>query len=119
MLPQYWFPFLQMSLNIQDLIVSPYLKVDFLSSIFSAIACGIVVVLSGSCFHLLLKKQDIYANRMRILLLIYVIVMLLSSTWKQIGSIYIVMNDISSKDINLFLYRSFQVPIIMIIWGSW
>jgi hypothetical protein len=107
-----------MSLNIGDRVVSPYLKDDFLSAVFSAIAYGIVVVLSGNCFHLLLKKRDIYPNRMRMILPIYVIVMLLSSTWKLIGSIYMVMNDLSSEDISLFLYRSFRVPIPVIIWGA-
>ena len=107
-----------MSLYIQDLIVSPYLKVDFFSTIFSAIAYGMVVVLSGNCFYLLLKKRDIYPNRMRMILPIYVIVMLLSSTWVLIGSIYMVMIDISSKDISLFLFRSFEAPITLIIWGA-
>jgi hypothetical protein len=107
-----------MSLNIGDRVVSPYLKDDFLSAVFSAIAYGIMVVLSGNCFHLLLKKRDIYPNRMRMILPIYVIVMLLSSTWKLIGSIYMVMNDLSSEDISLFLYRSFRVPIPVIIWGA-
>ena len=108
-----------MSLYTRDLvIVKPHLKVEFLSAIFSAIAYGIVVVLSGNCFHLLLKKRDIHPNRMRIILLIYVIIMLLSSTWGEIGSIYRPMNDLTSKDMNLFLYRSFGVPVIVIIWGA-
>ena len=116
--PQYCFPSWQMSLYIRDIIVQPYFKDDFLSAILSAIAYGIVVVLSGNCFHLLLKKQDIYPNRMRMILRIYVIVMLLSSTWRLIGSIYWVMIDFSSKDISLFLYRSFEVPITVIVWGA-
>ena len=114
---QYQLPSLQMSLYIRDIIVQPYLKLDFLSAIFSAIAYGIVVVLSGNCFDLLLKKRDIYPNRTRIILSIYVIVMLLSSTWRIIGSIYMVMDDFSSKDISLSLYRSSGVPINVIIWG--
>ena len=107
-----------MSLHIRDLIVYPDLKVDFLSAIFSAIAYGTVVVLSGNCFHLLLKKRDIYASRMVMILLIYVIVMLLSSTWKLIGPIYTLMNGISSKEINPFLDRLFRVPVPVIIWGA-
>jgi hypothetical protein len=109
-----------MSLYIRDLIVSRYLNDNFLSATFSAIAYGIVVVLSGNCFHLLLKKRDIYPNRMRIILLIYVIVMLLSSTWNIIGSIYTVMNHISSKSISLFfLYLpSSNVPILVTSWGA-
>ena len=107
-----------MSLYIRDRVASPYLKDDFLSAVFSAIAYGIVAVLSGNCFHLLLKKRDICPNRMQMILPIYVIVMFLSSTWKLIGSIYMVMNDLSSEDISLFLYRSFRVPIPVIIWGA-
>ena len=99
-------------------MVEPHLKAHVLSNIFSAIAYGIVVVLSGNCFHLLLKKRDIYPNRMRMIIPIYVIVMLLSSTWRLIGSIYMVMNRLSSKDVNLFLYRSSKVPIPVIIWGA-
>ena len=107
-----------MSLYIRDLIVNPFLKVKFLSAISSAIAYGIVVVLSGKCIHLLLEKRDIYPNRMRIILPIYVIVMLLCSTWKVIGSICSLLNDFTSKDMNHFLYSSFGVPIIVIIWGA-
>jgi len=108
-----------MSLYIQDgILLPPFLKEELLSAIFSAIAYGFVIVLSGNCFHLLLKKRDIYANRMRITLPIYVIVMLLSSTWKLIGTIYMVMNDLSSKDTSLFLYHSFGVPMPVIIWGA-
>ena len=109
-----------MSLYIRDLIVRPYLKDTFLSALFSAIAYGIVVVLSGNCFYLLLKKQDIYSNRKRIILPIYVIVMLLCSTWRLIGTIYSFMNilTITSKYTSLYLYRSFGVPIAVIIWGA-
>jgi len=109
-----------MSLHIRDLIVRPYLKVLFLSAIFSATAYGIVVVLSGNCFHLLLKKRDIYSNRMRIILLIYVIVMLLCSSWRLIGMIYSFMNILTSTSryTSLYLYRSFGVPIILIVWGA-
>ena len=108
-----------MPVYIRDPIVQPpYLKVKLLAAIFSAIAYGIVLVLSGNCFHLLLKKRDTYPNRMRIILPIYVIVMLLTSTWRLIGSIYVVMNHLSSGDINLFLYRAFGVPITVIVWGA-
>jgi len=107
-----------MSLYIRDLIVQPYFKDNFLSAIFSAIAYGIVVVLSGNCFHLLLKKRDIYPNRMQIILPIYVIVMLLSSTWRLFRSIYYLMNELSSKDISLRLYCSFEVALVMTTWGA-
>jgi hypothetical protein len=112
-----------MPLYIRDRIVlPPYLparfKVELLAAIFSSIAYGIVVVLSGNCFHLLLKKRDIYPNRTRIILFIYVIVMLISSTWQQIGSICYLMNGLTFEFINLFLYRSFEFPIIVTMWGA-
>ena len=117
--PQYSFPSLQMPPYIGDQIVlPPYLKVKLLSAILAAIAYGIVVVLSGNCFHLLLKKRDIYPNRMRILLLIYVIVMLLSSTWGLIGSTYKVMEVFTPLHTSDFLYRSFKLPLTVTMWGA-
>ena len=108
-----------MALNIRDRIVlPPYLKVELLSAIFSAIAYGIAVVLSGNCLHLLMKKRDIYPNRMRILLQIYVIVMLLSSTWDLIGSTYQLMEVFTPLHTSLFLYRSFGLPVTMTTWGA-
>ena len=110
-----------MPLYIQGRVVlPPFFKVELLSGIFSAIAYGIVIVLSGNCFYLLLKKRGIYPNRMRILLLIYVMVMLLNSTWKQIGSICILMANLSSLKYmtNPFFYRSFELPLIMTMWGA-
>ena len=106
-----------MSLYIRDQFVYAAFKFGFLSATFSAIAYGIVLVLSGNCFHLLLKKRDIYPNHMRMILLIYVIAMLLSSTWNLVGSIYTVMSYLSSKDIGL-IYRSLEVPIIVTTWGA-
>ena len=106
-----------MSLYIRDLVVQPSLKIDFLSAIFAAIAYGIVVVLAGNCFHLLMKKRDIYPNRMRIILLIYVIVMLLSSTWNLIGSICSLMEDLTSKP-NGSLSSTFSMPLTVTMWGA-
>ena len=85
---------------------------------FSAIAYGMSVLFSGNCVHLLLIKRDIYPNRMRILLPIYVIVMLLSSTWKQIGSICTLMGNLTSKYVILSLYRSFGLPAVVTTWGA-
>jgi len=113
-----------MPLYIRDRIVlpsyiPPYFKVELLSGIFSAIFYGIVVVLSGNCFHLLLKKRDIYPNRTRILLLVYVIFMLLNSTWKQVGSICILMANLNPKYMtNPFFYCAFGLPITMTMWGA-
>jgi hypothetical protein len=100
--------------------IPPYFKLELLSAIFAAIAYGIVVVLSGNCFHLLQKNRGIYTNRMRILLSIYVIVMFLSSTWRIIGSVCILMTHLTSKHttINPFFYRSFGLPITVTMWGA-
>ena len=111
-----------MLLYIRDRIVlplylPPHLKVELLGAIFSAIAYGVVVVLSGNCFYLLVKKWDIYPNRMRIILPVYVIVMLLTSTWKIMGSIYIFMYNLSSKDPSFFVY-SLGFTFILTTWGA-
>jgi hypothetical protein len=68
-----------------------YLELRMLATIISAIAYGIVIALSGSCFLLLLKQRDIYSTRMRFFLLIYVTVMLLLSTLAIIQSIWGIM----------------------------
>ena len=105
-----------MPLHIRDRIVlAPDLKVKFLSLFFSAIAYGIVVVLSGNCFHLLLKKRGIYSNRTRILLIIYIIIMLLCSTWTLIGSIHLIMRNLTRPH-HFGLASSFGLPFIM--WGA-
>ena len=109
---------LKMPLYVRDRIVlPPYLKVELLGAIFSAIAYGIVIVLSGNCFYLLVKKWHIYPNRMRIILPIYVIVMLITSTWKIIGSIYIFIYNLASKDTSCFVY-SFGFPFVLSTWGA-
>ena len=115
-----WFSSLQMPLYIQDQIVlPPHSKVEVLSAILSGIAYGIVVVLSGNCFHLLEKKRDSYPNRMRILLPIYVVVMLLSSTWRLIGTILISMDYSNPQPLHSFLlYRSFGMTLIVTMWGA-
>ena len=65
--------------TIPDNLVS-YLQLKVLGTFSSAIAYGIVSVLSGNCFYLLQRKRRTNSNRIRILLLIYVAVMLLLST---------------------------------------
>ena len=112
-----------MPLYIRDRIVLPpyipsFFKLELLSAIFSAIAYGTVIVLSGNCLHLLLKKRDIYSNRMRIIFPIYVIVMLLSSTWSIMGSICSLMNNLTPEIINNFFYRSFALPVTVTMWGA-
>ena len=106
-----------MSLYIQNRI-SPYLELKLLGTIFSAVAYGIVIVLSGNCFHLLQKKHGIYSNRMRTFLLIYVTVMLLLSTWTLIQSICQLMQSMTLWSIlpRYLMYLSIAIPLV--IWGT-
>jgi len=110
-----------MSLNIPDgMVISPlvYHKLELLSAILSGIAYGIVVVLSGNCFHLLQKKWCTYPNRSRITLSIYVIVMFLSSTWKITGSIYKLMDVLTPIHASDLLYRTFRMAFNVTMWGA-
>jgi hypothetical protein len=93
----------------------PYLKAELLGAIFSAIAYGIVIVLSRNCFHLLQKKKGLYSNRMQIILLIYVTVMFLLSTSAVILSIYSLMLDITLR---VSLPRVLQFELPLVIWGA-
>jgi hypothetical protein len=81
-----------------------YLELRMLGTIISAIAYGIVIVLSGNCFLLLLKKRGIYSNRMRLFLLIYVTVMLLLSTLAIIQSIL---------GITLLIFQNVNLPLLV------
>jgi hypothetical protein len=95
----------------------PYLKAEWLGAIFSAIAYGIVIVLSGNCFHLLQKKRGIYSNRMRIILLIYITVMSLLSTLALILSINSLMLDINPRSSDRRILP-FQLLVVTGIWGA-
>jgi hypothetical protein len=99
-------------------VLPPYLKAQLLGGILSAIAYGIVIVLSGNCFYLLQKKRGIYSNRMRILLLIYVTVMVLNSTWALIGSIFQLRRIFIQLHASFIMYRSFGVPLTVTMWGA-
>lgn len=101
-----------MPLDIPDEF-APYLKTQLLSTIFSAIAYGIVIVLSANCFHLFQKKRGVYSNRMRIFLPIYILVMLFSSTWELVGSICLYMQTFTPVHASEFLYRPFGLLIAM------
>ena len=108
-----------MLLSIQDQIVlPPYLKVQLLGGIFSAFGYGIVLVLSGNCFYLLQKKRGIYSTRMRILLLIYVTVMVLSSTWSLIGAFFQLRVVFTRLHAIVALYHSFGVSLTLNMWGA-
>ena len=98
--------------------IAPYLKVRLLGSIFSAVAYGIVIVLSGNCFQLLQNKRSIYSNRMRILLLIYIMVMFLLSTWALIQSICQFMEFISLRDVLPLYFTFLSIAIPPVIWGA-
>ena len=99
---------------IPDSIIT-FLKPELLGTLFSAIAYGIVIVLSGNCFHLLQRKRSIYSNRMRIILLIYVPAMLLLSTWALIHSIYNLMSNITLRWADP-RFLPFELPFV--IWGA-
>jgi len=107
-----------MLLYIQDRIaLPPYFEIELLAAIFSAIAYGTVVVLAGNCVHLLQKERNIYPNRMRILLSIYVIVMLLSSTCRLIGSICQLMDAITPLPTGVW-FNSFGLTLMVTMWGA-
>ena len=93
-----------------------YLELRMLGTIISAIAYGIVIVLSGNCFLLLLKKRGIYSNRMRLFLLIYVTIMFLLSTLaiiqSTLGTSVLIFQNIDPP----LLVGSFTLPLA--IWGA-
>jgi hypothetical protein len=96
----------------------PYFKTQLVGMIFSGIAYGIVLVLSGNCICLHQRKRGNYSNRMRILLIIYVTVMLLCSTWTLMQSVCLFMEVFISRDIlaNYLLYLPLGFPLAM--WGA-
>ena len=93
---------------------------ELLGTIFASISYGIVIVLSGNSFHLFQKKRGIYSNRVRILLIIYVILMLQLITWTLIRLIWCIIGSISSSGnqsrASLFTFFLFELPFI--IWGA-
>ena len=99
---------------------APSLKILFLGDIFSAIAYGIVIVLSVTCFHLLQKKRSTYSNRMRIILLIYITVMVLLSTLTLLQSICSFMAYLTPQNIlpGWNLSDDYSVTIPFVVWGA-
>ena len=85
-----------------------YLELKMLGTIISAVAYGVVVVLSGNCL-LLLKKRGTYSNRMRLFLLIYVTVMFFLSTLAMIESIW---------GITLLIFRDVDLPMHLWYWNQ-
>ena len=107
-----------MPLHIRGLIVSSYPKSWFFLAILPAIAYGVVLVLSGSCFYLLIKKKDTYPKHLWIILPIYIIVMLLCSTWMLVGSICQLMNVLTPLHTSVFFSSSFGLPLTVNMWGA-
>ena len=92
------------------------LKMRLLGNIFSSIAYGIVIVLTVNCLHLLQQKRGIYSNRMRVRLLIYVIFMLLCSTWTILRSIWLCVAMMTQRTPTYIFFFSFEFPLAM--WGA-
>ena len=83
----------------------------------SAIAYGIVIVLSGNCILLLRKKRAIYSNRMRHFLPIYVTVMFLLSTEALVQSIWLLRSTIfEGKGLPFIGVSPLAIPLT--IWGA-
>jgi len=110
------FPFLRMFTPGPDV----YLELMMLGTIFSAVAYGIVVVLSGNCFLLLQRKRGIYSNRMRLFLLIYVLVMFLFSTSSMIQSICAITLLIFRGGVGSLILTGYAAPVMvpLTIWGA-
>jgi len=108
-------------------IVSLELRMS--ATFISAIAYGIVIVLSGHSILLLHKSRFIYSNRMRNFLFIYVTVMFLLSTLAIIQSIWGTTlitfhrdHDTLNNLYNLPLYPLVENPTVstfpLTIWGA-
>jgi len=91
-----------------------------LGTIISAVAYGIVVVLSGNCFLLLQRNRGIYSNRMRLFLLIYVLVMFLFSTSSMIQSICTITLFIFRGGVGSPILTGYSAPVMLplTIWGA-
>ena len=114
--PQYRFPSLEMQ-TIPDHLVL-YLQLKVLGTLFSAIAYGIVAVLSGNCLYLLQRKRGIHSYRMRIILLIYVTVMLILSTLTLFQSICQVIGFMFPPEILPAGLVYLPITLALTIWGE-
>jgi hypothetical protein len=95
-----------------------YLQLKVLGTFISAIAYGIVSVLSGNCIYLLQKKRDTQPYRIRILLLIYVTAMLLFSTLTLFQSICQVIGFMFSPEILPVGLMYLPITLTLTIWGE-
>jgi hypothetical protein len=95
-----------------------YLQLKVLGTLFSAIAYGIVSVLSGNCFYLLQRKRGTHSNRTRILLLIYVAIMLLLSTLTLFQSICQIIAFMFPPGILPVDLMNLLITLPLTIWGA-
>ena len=95
-----------------------YLQLKVLGILFSAIAYGIVSVLSGNCIYLLQRKRGTKSYRMRTLLLIYVTVMLLLSTLSLFQSICQVIGFMFPPEILPVGLMYLPITLTLTIWGE-
>ena len=103
--------------TISDQIVL-YLQLKVLGTLFSAIAYGIVAVLSGNCLYLLQRKRGSQSYRMRIILLVYVAVMLLLSTLTLFQSICQVVGFMFPPEILPVGLVYLPITLALTIWGE-
>jgi len=95
-----------------------YLQLKVLGTLFSAIAYGIVAVLSGNCLYLLQRKRGSQSYRMRIILLVYVAVMLLLSTLTLFQSICQVVGYMFPPEILPVGLMYLPLTLALAIWGE-
>jgi len=95
-----------------------YLQLKALGTFFSAIAYGIVIVLSGNCIYCLQKKRGIHSNYTRILLLTYVVVMLLLSTLTLFQSICQIVAFMFPPEILPIDLMYLPITLPLTIWGA-
>ena len=111
------FPLFQMRQTISDAQDSVVLEPYLLGTFISAIAYGIVIVLSGNCILLIQKNWASYPKRTRRFLAIYVTVMLLLSTETIIQSIWLLSSSLFQGKALPFIGRS-PPAIPVTIWGA-
>ena len=113
---QYCFPSLDMQIIPDHLVL--YLQLKVLGTLFSAIAYGIVAVLSGNCLYLLQRKRGTQSHRMRVILLLYVTAMLLLSTLTLFQSICQVIGFMFPPEILPVGLVDLPITLTLAIWGE-
>ena len=95
-----------------------YLQLKVLGTLFSAIAYGIVAVLSGNCLYLLQRKRGTQSYRMRVILLTYVTVMLMLSTFTLFQSICQVIGFMFPPEILPAGLMYLPITLTLTTWGE-